>query len=114
MSTRRILALFVVLALSFALLSATASSARQAHVSVTDQGTVPPTAFKEDGGDDDRWGNEDPYDPEDPDPEGEGEGDDGDEPEGGEVQGGNPKAFETIRMQLANLLWHLRFMLAAF
>ena len=26
---------------------------------------------------------------------------------------GNPKAFETIRMQLSNILWHLRLMLAA-
>ncbi len=115
MSTRRILALLVVLALSFALLTATASSARQAYVSVTDQGTAPPVAFKEDGdgGDDDRWGDVDPYDPDDPDPEGEGEGD-GEEPEGdGEVQGGNPKAFETIRMQLSNIFWRLRFMLAA-
>jgi hypothetical protein len=114
MSTRRILALLVVLTLSFALLPAMAGSATQANVSVTDQGTAPPVAFRDDGdgGDDDRWGDTSPYDPEDPDPEGEGEGDD-EEPEGGEVQGGDPKAFETIRMQLSNILWRLRLMLAA-
>ena len=111
MSTRRTLALFVVLALSFALLSATASSATQANVNVTGYGTAPPVSFKDDdGGDDDRWGDVSPYDPEDPDPEGDG-GDD-EEPEGGEVLGGDPKALGSVRMQLSNILWRLRLMLA--
>ena len=64
MSTRRILALLVVLALSLGLCSVTAGSATLQRPSGTDDTVISDTTFKDgddgediDGGDDDRWGN---------------------------------------------------------
>ncbi len=64
MSTRRILALLVVLALSLGLCSVPAGSATLQRPSVTDDEVISDASFKDgddgediDGGDDDRWGN---------------------------------------------------------
>lgn len=64
MSTRKLLALLVVLALSLGLCSVTAGSATLQRPSVTGDSVISDTTFKEgddgediEGGDDDRWGN---------------------------------------------------------
>ena len=86
MSTRRILALLVVLALSLGLLSLPAGSATLQRHTATDDGSVVGFATYKGGddgedletGDDDRWGN-DPVDDDPPEAGGEpdGEGDNG-------------------------------------
>jgi hypothetical protein len=89
--TWRLLALLVVLALGFALLSATASSARHAGVSSSGMGVADYIALRDDGGesggDDDRWGDLEPPDPDPDTPEPGGDGGDEEEGEEGEAAG---------------------------
>ncbi len=109
MMTRRTLALLVVLALGFVLLTATTSSARNTiEYSSNGSGACGQVVFRDDdGGDDDRWGNADP------------EGDEGDddvpeppEEDGGEGEGEGGEGNATGRqlsMRLATFYAQFRF-----
>ena len=101
MSTRRLLALLVVLALSLGLCSIPAGSATLQRTSVTGESVMAGPSSRDgddgediDGGDDDRWGNTDPIG-EDDDPE----ATDGDDEEGnGEI--GSDRIFGRIVLQI--------------
>ena len=91
MTTRRILGLLVVLALSLGLCSIPAGSATLQRPSVTGESVTTLTTFKDgddgedlDGGDDDRWGNAEPTGGDD-DPE-VGNGDEGNDGFSGEAR----------------------------
>ncbi len=108
MRTWRLLALLVVLALSFSLLSATASSARHPGVTGADSGPVGYIALRDDGdesgGDDDRWGNVDPLDPDLDDPE------QGEVGEGEEEGEGEPAGEGGFSSKPASSHWFLTWM----
>ena len=119
MKTRHTLVLLVVLALTFALLTATASSARNAVMFSSGTDASGQVALKDgDGGDDDRWGDVEPGGDDDGDvpepPEeggGEGEGE-------GEGEGGNSTGRQlSLRLasfyaQFHRALLNLKYMLA--
>jgi hypothetical protein len=101
-STRRILALLVVLALSLGLCSVPAGSAPLQRTSFTGESVTAGPSFRDgddgediDGGDDDRWGDLDPIGGDEDDPEATG----GDEEEGnGEV--GGDRIFGRVWLQI--------------
>ena len=107
MRTRAFFTLLVVLALSAALLSGTASSAVRLEGAGERFCEVGGSTFRDGngdvGGDDDRWGDAEPWagDPEDPDEDGASGGD-----EDGENVGGNQSKPEPVTP-----LYRLRFLL---
>ncbi len=111
MMTRRTLALLVVLALGFVLLTATTSSARNTiEYSSNGSGACGQVVFRDDdGGDDDRWGNADPEGDEGDDDVPEPPEEDGGEGEG-EGEGGEGNAMgRQLSMRLATFYAQFRF-----